>query len=103
MIFPQYLESKLSGLLAFESYQTQFNIVMYNMAFIYLFTIYDELLLKIIRIICMHENNWLISNSDLSAVEILKCDTIDKIHELLVEKRLMKYLVEVIVIKLIFY
>ncbi len=60
---------------------------MYNMTFIYLFTLFDELLLKIIRIICMHEKKWLISNGNLSAEEILKCDTTDELHVMLVEKK----------------
>lgn len=87
LISPQYFKSTLSSLLALETYQTNSNTTMYNMAFVYLFTIFDELLLKTIRIICMYEKKWLISNSNLTAAEILKCDTTDKIHELLVEKK----------------
>ena len=60
---------------------------MYNMSFIYLFTLFDELLLKIIRILCMHEKNWLISNEPFSAEEILKCETTDELHIMLVEKK----------------
>lgn len=87
-ILPQYFKSCLSELREYEKCQTNSNITMYNMAFIYLFTLFDELLLTMIRIVCMHEKKWLMSNSDLSAMEILKCDTTDELHLLLVEKKI---------------
>ncbi len=87
MILPQYFKSKLYYILELETYQTHSNITIYNMAFVYLFTLFDEVLLKIIRIICMHEKKWLVSNSHLTAAEILKYDSTDEIHELLVEKK----------------
>lgn len=61
---------------------------MYSMAYIYLFTLFDEILLKMIRLVCLHEKNWLISDSELSASEIIKCKTIDELHLRLVEKKI---------------
>jgi len=87
MITPQYVKSRLSHIYNLEQNSTQSNIIMYNMAFIYLFTLFDELLLKMIRIICMHDKNWLISKGNLTAEEIIKCDTTDDLHMLLVEKK----------------
>ena len=87
MIMPQYFKRNLSMLHSYETHSTNSNRIMYNMSFIYLFTLFDEVLLKIIRIICMHEKKWLISNGNLSAEEILKCDTTDELHMLLVEKK----------------
>lgn len=87
MIMPMYFKSNLSSLHSYETHSTNNNMTMYNMTFIYLFTLFDELLLKIIRILCMHEKKWLISNGNLSAEEILKCDTTDELHIMLVEKK----------------
>lgn len=86
-IMPMYFKSNLSSLHSYETNSTNKNLTMYNIAFIYLFTLFDELLLKIIRILCMHEKKWLISNGNLSAEEILKCDTTDELHIMLVEKK----------------
>lgn len=87
MISSCYVKSNLFNIYCYESNSTISNQVMFNMTYIYLFTLFDELLLNIIRIICMYEKKWLISNGNLSAEEIVKCDTTDELHMLLVEKK----------------
>ena len=82
-----YLKPLLCRLSDLELHKTQSNILMYSMAYIYLFTLFDEILLKMIRLVCLHEKNWLISDSELSASEIIKCKTIDELHLRLVEKK----------------
>ena len=87
LIAPMYFKSRLSSIYDYETYSTISNITMYNMAFVYLFTQFDELILKTIRIVCMHEKKWLISNEKIGADEILKCNTTDELHMALVEKK----------------
>ena len=87
LIAPMYFKSHLSSIYDYETYSTLSNITMYNMAFVYLFTQFDELILKTIRIVCMHEKKWLISNEKIGADEILKCNTTDELHMALVEKK----------------
>ena len=87
LIAPMYFKSNLSLIYSYETCCTSSNITMYNMAFIYLFTQFDELILKTIRIVCMHEKKWLISNEKIAADEILQCNTTDELHMALVEKK----------------
>lgn len=83
-----YLKPLLCRLSDLELNETPSNKLMYSMAYIYLFTSFDEVLLKMIRLVCLHEKNWLISDSELSASEILKCNTTDELHLRLVEKKI---------------
>ena len=90
IVWPMYFKSNLSYLYALEKNETASNNIMYNMAFIYLFTLFDEILLKIIRIICMHERKWLFGTENLSAEEIMKCDTVEELQIMLVNKKVNK-------------
>ncbi len=78
----------LSKIYALESFNTTNNRIMYDMCFIYMFTMFDEVLLKMIYLVCMYQKEWLISNSKILASEILKCNTVDELHTLLANKKI---------------
>lgn len=82
-----YLKPLLCRLSDLELHETQSNRLMYSMAYIYLFTLFDEIILKMIRLVCLHESKWLISDSKLSASDILECKTVDELHLRLVENK----------------
>ncbi len=82
-----YFKCKLSRLYLLEKNETISNKVAYNMAFIYLFTLFDEALLKIIRLVCMHEKRWLFGTENICSEEIMKCDTVEELQEMLVNKK----------------
>lgn len=87
IFFPMYFKSNLSSLYMLENNNTAANNVVYNMIFIYLFTLFDEVLLKIIRIVCMHEKRWLFGSEKICIDEIINCDTVEEFQELLVDKK----------------
>jgi len=87
IFFPMYFKSNLSSLYMLEKNETAANKVVYNMTFIYLFTLFDEVLLKIIRIVCMHEKRWLFGSEKICPNEIINCGTIEEFQELLVDKK----------------
>lgn len=86
-VLPQYFKSNLYNLMNLENRTTSDNVVEYRMSFIYLFTLFDDVLLKIIRLICLYNRNWLISNSNITAKEIFEYNSIDDLHKLLADKK----------------
>ena len=82
-----YFKSRLSHLYLLEKNETSSNKIEYNMAFIYLFTLFDEVLLKIIRIVCMHEKRWLFGTENICSEEIMKCGTVEEIQKMIINKK----------------
>lgn len=82
-----YFKSRLSYLYLLEKNETSSNKIEYNMAFIYLFTLFDEVLLKIIRIVCMHEKRWLFGTENICSEEIMKCGTVEEIQKMIINKK----------------
>lgn len=88
IVYPQEIKCPLSYIQQLESYTTLSNTTTFYMSYIYMFTLFDELLLKTIRLICMHEKKWLVSNSSISASDVLDCRTTDELHMKLVDKKI---------------
>lgn len=87
-VYPMEVKYSLNDINKLESFSTSSNITTYYMSFIYMFTLFDEVLLKTIRLICMHEKKWLVSNASISAADILDCRTTDELHMKLVDKKI---------------
>ncbi|WP_407397770.1 hypothetical protein [Anaerovibrio sp.] len=88
IVMPQEIKYRLSKIHQLESFTTLSNTTTYYMSFIYMFTLFDEVLLKTIRLICMHEKKWLVSNSSILAADVLDCKTTDELHMKLVDKKI---------------
>ena len=88
IVYPQEIKYPLHKIWELEDYATLSNLTTYYMSFIYMFTLFDEVLLKTIRLICMHEKKWLVSNASILASDVLDCKTTDELHMKLVDKKI---------------
>ena len=88
IVYPQEIKYSLHKIWELEDYATLSNLTTYYMSFIYMFTLFDEVLLKTIRLICMHEKKWLVSNASILASDVLDCKTTDELHMKLVDKKI---------------
>jgi len=88
IVYPQEIKYPLHKIWELQDYATLSNVTTYYMSFIYMFTLFDEVLLKTIRLICMHEKKWLVSNASILASDVLDCKTTDELHMKLVDKKI---------------
>lgn len=88
IVYPQEIKYPLHKIWELEDCATLSNQTTYYMSFIYMFTLFDEVLLKTIRLICMHEKKWLISSASILASDVLDCKTTDELHMKLVDKKI---------------
>lgn len=88
IVYPQEIKYPLHKIWELQVYATLSNVTTYYMSFVYMFTLFDEVLLKTIRLICMHEKKWLVSNASILASDVLDCKTTDESHMKLVDKKI---------------
>lgn len=82
-----YFKSVLNELYELGSCSTFENILDYDKAYIFLFTMFDEILLKMITIICKHESGWIKTNEAVQVEKVLECSDVEEIRKVLVEEK----------------
>lgn len=83
-----YIKSTLSNIYSLYSFSNLESRSTYDMAYIYAYTIFDELLLKFARYICKLERNWLASNTTLTFKDVIGCKSLEEIHEMLINQKI---------------
>lgn len=88
-VFPfTYIKSGLDRLYSLYNFSTLKSKSAYDMAYIYAFTLFDDLLLKFARYICTLDRRWLASNTTLSFKDIVDCSSLEEVHQLLIEQKI---------------
>lgn len=83
-----YIKSNLSKIYSLYNFSSLRSKLAYDMAYIYAFTIFDDLLLKFARYICKLERNWLAGNTSLTYKDIVECTSLDEVQQLIIERRI---------------
>lgn len=82
-----YIKCGLSHIYALYTFSTLECKTAYDMAYIYAFTLFDDLLLKFARYICTLEKNWLASNTTLTFKDVVNCSSLEDIYQMLIEQK----------------
>lgn len=83
-----YIKAGLSKIYSLHNFSNLESRSAYDMAYIYAFTMFDELLLKFARYICKLERNWLASNTTLTFKDVIGCKSLEEIHEMLINQKI---------------
>ena len=85
-----YIKSSLYNLYSHNTFSDLRSETVYDMSYIYAFTLFDELLLKFARYMCSFERNWLSGQETISAKDLVGCVTIEDVHRLMIEEKISK-------------